>query len=259
MTGHWEPGGVVHLIAHRGASAYAPANSPEAVAAAAEHGATDVEVDLHSCSDGRFAITHDGTVAVGGGLAPGPTPRWISQLTSGDYAQRVRDAGGEPVFLEDIVESASSNGLGLYLDIKQILPGHEVALERVVADFGYADRVVAASFRSDVALTVKRGTDLATSVLFYDPGLDLHSLVTSTGCDFVHPCFDVFGDPMQFVTPSWRDAARSTGAGMITWNTLSVDDAAALMALGVDGICSDDPAILVAARTGVDGTDQAPR
>lgn len=121
---------------------YAPANSPEAVAAAAEHGATDVEVDLHSWSDG-LAITHDGTIARGAGA--GSTARWISQLSSTDYARRVRDVGRKPVFLEDIVERAAASGLGLYLDIKQLLPGHEVELERVVADFGYVDRVVAAS------------------------------------------------------------------------------------------------------------------
>lgn len=240
VAGHWRPGGALHLIAHRGASKYARANSPEAVAAAATYGATDVEVDLHSCSDGRFVITHDGTVGA-------TSSRWISSLPSGEYTRLLREAGREPVFLEDIVQSSATNDLGIYLDIKQILPGHETELERAIASFGYEDRVVAASFRSDVALTVKRATSLSTSVLFYDPDFDLNSLVASTGCDFVHPCFDVFPDPMHHFTEEWRDAAQATGAGIITWNTLSVDDAATLMDFGVDGICSDDPAILVEA------------
>ncbi|CAN5433982.1 hypothetical protein BH23ACT3_BH23ACT3_12390 [soil metagenome] len=74
----------------------------------------------------------------------------------------------------------------------------------------------------------------ATSVLFHDPGA------------FVHPCFDVFPDPLVHVTPVWLERARRTGAGIIAWNTTTAEMADSLIELGVDGICADaDPAILV--------------
>lgn len=120
-----------------------------------------------------------------------------------------------------------------------------------IARSDYEEQVVAASFRSDIALTVKRATDLTTSVLFYNPDLDLNSLVAATGCNYVHPCYDVFPDPVQHLDGPWLQAARQTGAGVIAWNTLSVRDATALIELGVDGLCSDDPAVLVEARNAV--------
>lgn len=243
MTDSWAQRGSVHLIAHRGASAYAPANSIEAVTAASEYGATDVEIDLHSTADGAFVVTHDG-------LLDGSDPRWISELTMDELRAGCARTGHTPVVLDDILPVVVDSGLGLYLDVKQILPGTERLLAAAIDAVGYRDRTVVASFRADIALTVKQRTGMLTSVLFHDPGIDLHSLVLRTGCDYVHPCFDVFPEPMQHFTADWVGRARRTGAGIVTWNTLDEATARDVLALGVDGICSDDPRLLVAAQAG---------
>lgn len=227
----------VRLIAHRGASADAPANTPEAVTAAAAHGATDVEIDLHQTADGHVVVTHDALHGT----------RFISEMTIRDFATSQDDAGHPTVRLVDVVHAASDAGLGLYLDVKQLLPGGIETVADVVDRSAARDRTVFASFRADLALEAKRLTDLTTSVLFHDPGLDLNSLVACTGCDFLHPCFDVFGDPLAHFTPAWLDRARRTGAGIITWNTTSEEVADAVLEMGVDGICADDPAMLVRA------------
>ena len=227
----------VRLIAHRGASAYAPANTPAAVTAAAAHGATDVEIDLHQTADGQLVVTHDALHGT----------RFISEMTLCDLAAVQRDAGHPTVRLSEIVETAADAGLGLYLDVKQLLPGGIEVLAAAIADHGTLEHTVFASFRADLALEAKRRADLTTSVLFHDPGLDLNSLVACTGCDFLHPCFDVFGDPLAHFTPAWLDRARRTGAGIITWNTNSDEVADAVLEMGVDGICADDPAMLVRA------------
>ena len=243
MGSTWRSRDAVHLIAHRGASAYAPANSIEAVTAAREYGATDVEIDVHSTADGRFVVTHDAFLG-------GRAGRWISELTADEYRAECGRAGRAVVFLEDVLTVVVDSGLGLYLDVKQLLPGTEAVLAALIDDVEYRDRTVVASFRSDLALTVKQETGLLTSVLFHDPGINLHSLVRGTGCDFLHPCFDVFDDPLQHFTPAWVARARRTSAGIVTWNTLDEETARAVLALGVDGICSDDPRLLVAAAAG---------
>lgn len=252
MALDWTTRGSVHLIAHRGASAYAPANSVEAVTAAREYGATDVEVDVHCTADGRFVVTHDG-------LLDGDPRRWISEHSTDEYVAACEQAGTTAVFFETILETVVDCGLGLYLDVKQLLPGAAPALAALVDASGHRDHTVAASFRADLALTVKRETGMLTAVLFHDPFVDLHSLVLGTGCDFVHPCFDVFPDPMAFFTAEWVARARGTGAGVLTWNTLDEATARAVLALGVDGICSDDPGLLVTAMAAgtPDGTSGA--
>ncbi|MFO7589894.1 MAG: glycerophosphodiester phosphodiesterase family protein, partial [Acidimicrobiia bacterium] len=96
MTGTWRERGSVHLIAHRGASAYAPANSPEAVTAARDFGATDVEIDLHSTADGAFVITHDA-------LLDGDDPRWISQLSMDEYRAVCERNDTTPLLLDELL------------------------------------------------------------------------------------------------------------------------------------------------------------
>ena len=50
------------LIAHRGASAYAPENTVPAFRLAADQGATFVEFDLRLTRDGQLVVLHDDTL-----------------------------------------------------------------------------------------------------------------------------------------------------------------------------------------------------
>lgn len=50
------------VVAHRGASAYAPENTVPAFTLAAEHGATFVELDLQRTKDGALVVLHDLTL-----------------------------------------------------------------------------------------------------------------------------------------------------------------------------------------------------
>ena len=50
------------VVAHRGASAYAPENTVPAFTRAAEQGATFVEIDLQRTRDGALVVLHDSTL-----------------------------------------------------------------------------------------------------------------------------------------------------------------------------------------------------
>ena len=56
------PGSAVDVIAHRGASAYAPENTLSAFAMAEELGADWVEVDVHMTRDEEVIVIHDETL-----------------------------------------------------------------------------------------------------------------------------------------------------------------------------------------------------
>jgi glycerophosphoryl diester phosphodiesterase len=240
MAGSWVPGGERHLIAHRGASLFAPENTPEAMREAAVRGATDVEVDVNMTADGVLLAAHDGVVA-------GDGVQWISQLTEAE----VRGATGEgpgPARLADVLAVVAEVGLGVYLDVKQLLPGGAAALGDLVRAHGLGDRAVGASFRADLAGRLKAEGGLISSLLFHDPGIDVHSLARGLDLDFVHPCYDVFGEGgLALLTPEWVAAVRAVGVGIIGWNVLDPAVAAEVFARGADGVCSDDPAVLVEA------------
>ena len=50
------------VMAHRGASAYAPENTLESFALAKENGAQGIELDIYETSDGRLVIHHDNNI-----------------------------------------------------------------------------------------------------------------------------------------------------------------------------------------------------
>src|SRR5207302_10105997 len=50
------------IIAHRGASSYAPENTIAAFDLAIVMGARHIELDVHSTSDGHVVVIHDDTV-----------------------------------------------------------------------------------------------------------------------------------------------------------------------------------------------------
>lgn len=249
-SSHWAPGSGRHLIAHRGASLFAPENSPEAVRQAAARGATDVEVDVNMTADGVLLAVHDGVVA-------GDRVRWISQMTEAEVraAQAEGDGGGEhgPTRLDDVLAVVAESGLGVYLDVKQLLPGGPARLGDLVRAHGLGDRAVGASFRADLAGRLKAEGGLTSSLLFHDPGIDVHSLARGLDLDLVHPCYDVFGPgALDLLTAGWVAAVRAVGVGIVGWNTLEVAVAAEVFARGADGACSDDPAVLVEAVAALD-------
>ena len=236
--GHWSDISLFHNIAHRGASVYAPENSLKAFELARKHFATDVEVDLHCTSDGEFVVRH-------GAIMSGKTSKFISELAYDEY-RHICDQQSEPsVSLGQVIEVAKKNSLGIYLDVKQVLPHTLPKLFEIIRSNDYQQQVVIASFRTDIVKEVKeRAPDLLTSVLFHDPNLDPHSLVEGVKCDFLHPCFDVFEDPLKYFTSRWVDRFRKAGAGLIAWNITTAEIADTIVGMNIDGACADDPQIL---------------
>ena len=59
---NWFKRGKVKIIAHRGASGYAPENSIEAIKLAIDMKADFVEIDVRRTRDGKLVVIHDGKV-----------------------------------------------------------------------------------------------------------------------------------------------------------------------------------------------------
>ncbi len=225
LEDHWRPGGTLHLIGHRGAAALAPENTVAAVLAAADAGATDVELDVHTAPDGTLLAQHD----------------------------RMRRSVGtrrrpDPVLLGAVLQAASDRGLGVYLDVKALPPGRASSLGAEIDRVALRFRCLVGSRDTALLATIAEATGLPTSVLFDDPATDVGGLARATRCRFVHPCFERFRDPRRFLGGPLLETARALDLGVITWSTNDRAEAAAVMEMGVDGVCSDDPGVLVEAR-----------
>ena len=238
---------MIHIIAHRGASAYEPENTLRAFERAIEMGATMLEVDLHLSSDGHPVVIHDANLS---GTTDGQGV--VSDLTLAQI--RRLDAGlGERVpTLAEVVDLARGRAQ-LYLELKGQHTPEPVM--RVLQAMAFADQVIVSSFYPWLIQKVKflesasqRQTGrVRTSVLVRreDRRRDFVEWALAVEADYVHPCWENESPaPHTLLTPALIASIRRRGLGIIVWHEERPAELRELVQLDVDGICTDTPDIL---------------
>lgn len=137
------------LIAHRGASAYAPENTVPAFTLAADQGATFVELDLRLTRDGQLICLHDETLERTTDVAavypdrghdgPNGTRRWpLAEFTLAELARLDAGAWFAPRFrgtrlptLRDAIVALKGRA-GLYIELKS--PETYPGMEKLILD-----------------------------------------------------------------------------------------------------------------------------
>jgi glycerophosphoryl diester phosphodiesterase len=117
------PRNMVDVIAHRGASAYAPENTLASFAKAIELKADWFELDVHLTKDGQVVVIHDGSLERVAGIKKN-----VRQLTLAEVRQA--DAGvwfgrefeGERIPTLGEALDLAKNRVGVYLEIKSDAP-----------------------------------------------------------------------------------------------------------------------------------------
>ena len=118
------------IIAHRGASGYAPENTMVAFERAVVMGATEVETDVAFTKDGRLLLFHDDTLertTNGAGLPEDFTLDELLELDAGSWHDpRLhwdRDYGGEKLItLEQLLDRFGA-ALTYHIELKKPMPG----------------------------------------------------------------------------------------------------------------------------------------
>ncbi len=223
-------------IAHRGASAYMPENTLIAIAKAAEMGADMVELDVRVSADGVPVIVHDvdlSRTTNGRGLVREYTLTELKSLDAGN---------GERIpTLEEAIASCLEHDLGLYLELKT---GHAIPEIVDLIRKHRAERyTIISSFRPDWLADVRAlAPEIATAVLFGSVHVDPVALARAAGAQYVHPAWEYrAAEPHRLLTDAWVARVRAAGLGIICWHEERPEEIAALLRLGVDGICSNTP------------------
>jgi len=126
------------IIAHRGASAYAPENTLAAFQLAHRQGADMIELDVQPSSDGRLVVFHDDTTERWDGR-----PRAVAACSFGEL--RRLDIGGERVpALEEALAFAAETGIALNVELKT--PGMGGRCAALIKEFGVVEQVLVSSF-----------------------------------------------------------------------------------------------------------------
>ncbi len=236
----------VAIVAHRGASAYAPENTLAAANLAWEMNADAVEIDVHFTKDGRVIVCHDGTTGRTSGV-----DLKISDATS--EALRVLDVGsfkgekfaGEKMpFLEEVIATVPK-GKKLFIEIKcgaEVLP----ELKRVVLAGGKMDQMVIIGFGLDTMIEAKkvlpqlpvywlRGTlkdEKTGKFLPHDPALLAQAKEGNLN-----------GVDMNYwgIDKAFADAAKAAGMELHAWTVDDPAEGKRLVGLGVDSITTNKP------------------
>ncbi|MGW9048117.1 glycerophosphodiester phosphodiesterase [Streptomyces lydicus] len=139
------------VIAHRGASRYAPENTLAAVDAAHRRGLIWVENDVQRTKDGRLVVVHDTTLKRTTNAAtvfPGRAPWRVGDFTAAEIARLdagswfgARFAGERVPTLDAYLRRLERNGQRLLLEIKAPAryPGIEAGVVRELRARGWLD------------------------------------------------------------------------------------------------------------------------
>ena len=232
------------VIAHRGASAYAPENTLSAFNLALEMGADGVELDVSLTKDGIPVVLHDDTVdrtTNGRGAVNQLTLAQVKELDASNKFEKYR---GEKIpTLEQVLRAVAPRGT-INIELKNFAlktDGIEAATLAAIENTSALDRVMVSSFNP---LALRRMCQLEPRIprgLLYSPRLPiflrrawLRPLAHPTA---MHPHFSMI--TREFV--AW---ARGKGYKINTWTVDDPNEMKRLIELGVDGIITNKPDVL---------------
>lgn len=230
------------IIAHRGASRYAPQNTLAAFQLAIDQKADGIELDVRLTADGHLAVIHDATVrhtTNGRG--------WVAKLTLAELQKF--DAGqGEKIPTLNEVFFLVGDKMLINVELKPILRHTNLLAQKVaetVHQFHLEKSVICSSFSplalkalSNYAPEIPRGMLLPTG--FFPAQLAALAGRTLT-YQTLHPDFHdvregVFSPELYPTHP------------IFTYTVNEEADMRAMFAMGVAGIFTDDPPLALRAR-----------
>jgi glycerophosphoryl diester phosphodiesterase len=230
------------IVAHRGASGYAPENTFAAFRRAIAMGAGFIETDLHLSRDARFVAIHDASVnrtTNGQGAVHDFTLADLRKLDVGSWFGS-EFAGERIPTLEEILEFAKKHDVVFYLEIKPSGSwGGEHALISALRESGEIARTVIISFDPLILTNIRAIEPTVMTGLLFDGKVDnpLEKAV-EIGARQIAARGDL-------VSPKFLKDARERDLQVVCWTVNHPGHMRLLAEAGVDGIMSDYPDRLV--------------
>ncbi len=243
----------VQVIAHRGGAGLRPENTHAAFLHAAELGADILEMDLRLTADGAIVVIHDATVdrtTDGSGAVAALT---FERLRALDAGYRWSPDGGKTFpyrgrglrvpALEEVLERLPA--ARMVVEMKQFAPPSAAALCALIRRAGMQRKVLVASFADDALRAFRDACpEVATSMSAYEARL----FVTLRG--FYAPAAVALQVPDRMretvlVTPELLAMARGRNLKLHAWTVNDEARMRELVRLGVDGIMTDRPDLLL--------------
>jgi glycerophosphoryl diester phosphodiesterase len=251
--------GPVLNIGHRGASAYAPEHTIEAYDLALEQGADYIEIDLQMTADGVLVALHDKTLNRTADAPEGVPEQYCRGLVSKKTLEQIKmcDVGswfspeyaGEQIpTLEEIFERYGTS-VNYYIETKNpdAAPGMEEELLRLMGEYGLIEpaaenwQVLIQSFSAESLMTIHE----------LEPSLPLIQLYWAGSSKAIQGDLDAasayavgIGPYKKDVDAALVEAAHERCLAVHPYTVNTVEEMEELIALGVDGMFTNNPDFL---------------
>ncbi|MET7296903.1 glycerophosphodiester phosphodiesterase family protein [Streptomyces griseoloalbus] len=248
------------VVAHRGASAYAPENTLAAVDEAAALGVDWVENDVQRTKDGELVVLHDDSLRRTTDVEevfPDRAPWKVKDFTAAEIARLDAGSWFDPAYagarvptLKQFVHRVERHDQKLLLEIKnpQLYPGIERQTLKVLSNEGWLDRprvkhrLIVQSFSADSVRTVHDlKPAVKTGFLGTPPVADLPSYAAFT--DQINPSYGSLSAGYVAAVHAFR-GPHGKPLEVFTWTVNDADAARRVAGFGVDGIITNTPDVV---------------
>lgn len=235
---HLELGENTKVVAHRGASAYAPENTMLAFEKSIEMGADYIELDVQMSKDKQLVVIHDQSLQRTAGENGDVNDYSAQELQLLDVGQ-----GYTIPLLEEVIQKYKDR-IGLLIELKhpELYCGIEEELAFLLTKYGLdkadEEQVIVQSFNLEsikklhaLLPDVHKGVLLSKEYYPYSEQL-VHEI--SQFADYVNPKY-------TYVDELLVAQIHERGLAMMAWTVDDKREAARLIELGIDGIITNKP------------------
>lgn len=252
------------VIAHQGGDGIRPSETMLAYENAAALGVDVLEMDIHMTRDGIIILNHDDTVdrfANGMGKIKEMTLAQIKELDAAYYwapnkvkprsdgaTYPYRGQGLKMVALTEIFEKFPNYRMNI--EIKQVEPSVAAQFCSVIRQYKMSDKVLVASFHQPAMDDFRRAcpevatsaTQNETTIFFVLNTLFLSGVYSPPTQSVQVP---EYSSGLHVLTKGFVDGSRSRRMETHAWTINTEEDMKRILALGVDGIITDYPDVLL--------------
>jgi len=252
----------VQVHGHRGARAVRPENTIPAFEYAIEAGADVLELDLAVTRDDVLVASHDpvlpealcqgppGATRVIRGMTLAALRRWdCGSLPNPAFPRQQTVPGTRVPTLDEVLDLAPRGRFHFNIETKifpdkpELTPSPEEfarLLVEAVRRRGLESRVIIQSFDfRTLHAAAAMAPEIRRAALYSGPPRDFAAIARQARATLVSPHYSL-------VTPAAVRAAHEAGFPVVPWTANTPADWDRLVAAGVDGIITDDPAALIA-------------
>jgi glycerophosphoryl diester phosphodiesterase len=236
------------ILAHRGASAYAPENTLPAFELALEQGADGFELDVHLTKDGKIVVIHDETVERTSNGEGRIVDLTLDELRAFDFSAGMGGYANSAIpTLREVLDLVVGTDALVNIELKNTIePYPDLAqdLDALVASMNLAGQVIYSTFNHySVRDMIAAGTPVPVGILHSDMLVEPWDYAVSLGAQALHPHYGLVA-----VNGDYVPQAHEAGLRVNVWTVNDPGHMAMMLRDEVDAIITNHPDVAVALR-----------